>query len=86
MMLAGLGESRRAIAAANLALDRQKLDSRFLFTPVMRDVRRDPDFVSLASRMGLIKYWRETGKRPDFCTYSAAATECSSQLLAAMKS
>jgi DNA-binding winged helix-turn-helix (wHTH) protein/TolB-like protein/tetratricopeptide (TPR) repeat protein len=86
MMLAGLGESRRAIAAANLALDRQKLDSRFLFTPVMRDVRRDPDFVSLASRMGLIKYWRETGKRPDFCTDSAAATECSSQLLAAMKS
>ena len=27
-----------------------------------------PRLRRLASRMGLIKYWRETGKRPDFCT------------------
>ena len=85
MMLAGLGETRRAIAAANLALDHQLLDPRFLFTPVMRDVRRDPGFVGLASRMGLIRYWRETGKRPDFCTDRAASSECTPQLLAALK-
>lgn len=85
MMLAGLGETRQAIAATNLALDHQELDPRFLFTPVMRDVRRDPGFVGLASRMGLIKYWRETGKRPDFCTGPAASSECSPRLLAAIK-
>lgn len=84
-MLAGLGGTRQAIAAANLALDHQQLDPRFLFTPVMRDVRRDPGFVGLASRMGLIRYWRETGKRPDFCTDRAISSECSSQLLAALK-
>ena len=85
MMLAGLGETRRAIAVANLALDHQKLDPRFLFTPVMRDVRRDPGFVGLASRMGLIRYWRETGKRPDFCIDRTTSSECSSQFLAALK-
>ena len=40
----------------------------------------------LAARMGLIKYWRETGKRPDFCTDRASRSECSPQLLAALKS
>ena len=85
MMLASLGQTKQAIAAANLALDHQQLDPRFLFTPAMRDVRRDPGFVGLASRMGLIRYWRETGKRPDFCTDRATSKQCSSQLLAALK-
>jgi len=84
MMLAGLGESRQAIEAANLALDRHELlQPWFLFAPVTRNVRQDPGFVQLASRMGLIKYWHDTGKWPDFCTDHAP--ECSPQLLAAIK-
>ncbi len=86
MMLAGLGETKLAFAAAIGALDRQRLDPRFLFTPVMRDFRRDPEFVELASRMGLVRYWRETGKRPDFCRDQAASSECGPHLLAALKS
>jgi hypothetical protein len=86
MMLAGLGETKQAIEAANSALDHQELQPWFLFTPVTRNLRQDPGFVALASRMGLIKYWRETGKRPDFCTDPAARNECNSQLLAALKS
>jgi tetratricopeptide (TPR) repeat protein len=85
MMLAGLGETRQAIEVANLALDHQQLEPRFLFTPVTRNLRQDPGFVQLAARMGLIKYWRETGKRPDFCMDQATRSECSSQLLAALK-
>ena len=84
MMLAALSQTEQAIAEANRVLDRQQLDPRFLFTPVMRDVRRSPGFVNLAARMGLIKYWRETGKRPDFCTGSTTASECSPQLIAAL--
>ena len=85
MMLAELGETKQAIAAASLALDhQQQLEPRFLFTPVTSAIRRDPGFVSLAARMGLIKYWRETGKRPDFCTGRTAGSECSPQLLAAL--
>ena len=68
MMLAGLGETKQALEAANSALDHQQLEPWFLFTPVTRSLRQDPGFVGLAARMGLIKYWRETGKRPDFCT------------------
>jgi tetratricopeptide (TPR) repeat protein len=86
MMVAGLGDTKQAIEITNLALDDQRLEPKILFTPVMRNVRRDPGFVGLAARMSLIKYWRETGKRPDFCTDQATRSECSPQLLAALKS
>lgn len=85
MMLAGLGETEQAIEAANSALDHQALEPWFLFTPITRNLRQDPGFVPLVARMGLIKYWRETGKRPDFCTDPATLSECSPQLLAALK-
>lgn len=86
MMLAALGNPRLAIEAANSVLDkRQDLQAWFLFTPITRNVRQDPGFVPLAERMGLIRYWRETGTRPDFCTGQAASSECSPQLLAALK-
>lgn len=86
MMIAGLGESKQAIEEANSALDHnQALESWFLFTPVTEKLRQDPGFVSLATRMGLIKYWRETGKLPDFCTNPERRSECSPQLRAALK-
>lgn len=86
LMLAGLGEVKQAIDAENRALDhQQQLEPRFLFAPIARNVRRDPAFVGLATRMGLIRYWRESGKRPDFCTDRASRDECSARLLAALK-
>ena len=84
MMLAALGETRQAFEVANSALDQLRFESWFLFTPVTRSMRQDPGFVDLADRMGLIKYWRETGKWPDFCT--DRASECGPKLLAALKS
>jgi hypothetical protein len=87
MMLAALGEPRQAIEVANLALDHhQQLQPWFLFTPVTRNLRQDPGFVGLAARMGLVKYWRETGKWPDFCTDQPRRSDCSPQLSAALKS
>jgi hypothetical protein len=86
LMLAALGETRQAMEAANSALNRPGFESWVLFAPVTRNLREDPGFVGLAARMGLIDYWRETGKRPDFCTGPAAQSECSPQLLAAMRS
>jgi hypothetical protein len=84
MMMAELGGAAPAIDAANRALDQKReLQPQYLFTPITRNVRRDPRFVALAMRLGLIKYWRETGKWPDFCT--DRAPECSPQLLAALK-
>jgi DNA-binding winged helix-turn-helix (wHTH) protein/tetratricopeptide (TPR) repeat protein len=87
MMFAGLGETKQAIEAANSALDHQELiQSWFLFTPITRDLRQDPGFIRLASRLGLINYWRDTGKRPEMCTDQPDPNECSPQLLAALKS
>jgi DNA-binding winged helix-turn-helix (wHTH) protein/TolB-like protein len=85
LMLAALGETRQAMEAANSALLHKRFDSWILFAPVTRSLRQDPGFVGLASRMGLLDYWRETGKRPDFCTNPAMRSECSPQLLAALK-
>ena len=85
LMLAALGETRQALEAANSALDHKRFESWVLFAPVTRNLRQDPRFVRLASRMGLIDYWRETGKRPDFCANPAMRRECSPQLLAALK-
>jgi DNA-binding winged helix-turn-helix (wHTH) protein/TolB-like protein len=85
LMLAALGETRQAMQAANSAVDREPFESWVLFAPVTRNLRQDSGFVLWASRMGLIEYWRETGKRPDFCGDRATRNECSPQLLAAMK-
>jgi tetratricopeptide (TPR) repeat protein len=85
LMLAGLGETRQAMEAANSTLNHQRFESWVLFAPVTRNMRQDPAFVGLAARMGLIEYWRESGKRPDFCTNPATRSECSPQLLAALK-
>ena len=86
MMLADLGATRQAMEIANSAVDNRHLEAWFLFTPATRNMRQDARFIRLADRMGLIKYWRETGKLPDFCVEPARRSECTPQLLAAINS
>ncbi|HYX47847.1 MAG TPA: winged helix-turn-helix domain-containing protein [Sphingomicrobium sp.] len=86
MMLSGLGQTKQAFEVANSLIDHRDLEPWFLFTPVTRTLRQDPSFIPLAARLGLIRYWRETGKWPDFCTDAAKGSECSPQLLALIKS
>ncbi len=38
-----------------------------LFRPGFRKFQKDPRFMQLAARSGLIGFWRETDKWPDFC-------------------
>jgi DNA-binding winged helix-turn-helix (wHTH) protein/tetratricopeptide (TPR) repeat protein len=40
--------------------------SAFLFMPPMAPLWRDPRFAAMLERIGLERYWRETGTRPDF--------------------
>jgi DNA-binding winged helix-turn-helix (wHTH) protein/tetratricopeptide (TPR) repeat protein len=38
-----------------------------LFRPMMHQVWRDPRFIKAMARLGLVAYWAESGRWPDFC-------------------
>jgi DNA-binding winged helix-turn-helix (wHTH) protein/tetratricopeptide (TPR) repeat protein len=45
------------------------LDERrtmFLFSPATKSMRRDPRFARLVDEIGLVRYWKESGSRPDY--------------------
>jgi len=76
MMLSSLGETDLAFEQAGKALKAQDDDPSFLFTPQMAPLRRDPRFMPLAARIGLLDYWRSTGKWPDFCVGAHPEVDC----------
>jgi len=76
MMLSSLGATDAAFDQAGKALKTQDDDPSFLFTPSTAAMRRDPRFMPLAARLGLVEYWRGTGKWPDFCTGPHAEVDC----------
>lgn len=41
--------------------------SDLLFRPALKPFRRDPRFLQVAKRAGLIDYWQKSGNWPDFC-------------------
>jgi TolB-like protein/tetratricopeptide (TPR) repeat protein len=48
----------------------------FLFATPTASMRRDPRFMPLVSRLGLVNYWRASGKWPDFCRDPALPYRC----------
>jgi len=52
------------------------LAAEVLFRPAMRDVWRDPRSMAAAAHMGLLHYWKATGKWPDFCTDPTLPYDC----------
>jgi adenylate cyclase len=51
-------------------------NTEFLFGPRTAPMRRDPRFLQLAARIGLLDYWRKSGKWPDFCRDPALPYKC----------
>lgn len=49
------------------AIDGLSVSTDTFFRVHMRPILRDPRFIGVASRMGLLAYWRQTGIWPDFC-------------------
>jgi tetratricopeptide (TPR) repeat protein len=47
-----------------------------LFRPWTANVRRDPRFMRLAQRVGLLDYWRKSGSWPDFCAEPDMPYDC----------
>lgn len=65
-MLATLGDMDGAYRLVE-DNDFGKSGTIFLFYPEMHAFRRDPRFMPLAQRIGLVDYWRKTNRWPDFC-------------------
>ena len=75
-LLAALGANHEA-----LQVFAEGVGSRFdwltlLWYPSMRGVLDEPGFPALANRLGLVRYWRTTGTRPDACSAKAPPTFC----------
>ena len=47
-----------------------------LFRPGLAEVRRDPRFMQVAKRIGLIEYWEKSGRWPDFCADPDLPYDC----------
>ena len=50
-----------------------------LFRPSFADLHRDPAFMRIAQHLGLLRYWRTSGKWPDFCRTPAFAYDCKAE-------
>lgn len=51
-------------------------ETEVLFRSYMRTIRHDPRFISLANRVGLLRYWTKTDKWPDFCEEPDLPYDC----------
>ena len=52
------------------------LDTSALFRPDFASIRADPRFMQIAARVGLVRYWRESGYWPDFCVNGQVHYDC----------
>ena len=50
-----------------------------LFRPDFAALRADPRFMRAAARLGLVRYWRQTGFWPDFCTSEQLRYDCKAE-------
>jgi hypothetical protein len=89
--LAALGDVDGAFREADRALSPATLrqpanltfgntgGTRFLFVSETAAMRRDPRFMALAARIGLVDYWRATGHWPDFCAEPGLPYDCKAE-------
>lgn len=77
LALLGLVDDALSVAQRDLRVDSSEDDSsEFLFLPDTDSLRRDPRFMALAARFGLVDYWRRTGHWPDFCSDPKLPYDC----------
>jgi tetratricopeptide (TPR) repeat protein len=53
--------------------------SGLLFRSYFKKFRQDPRFMPLAARIGLVRYWTETGRWPDFCFEPDLPYDCKAE-------
>jgi hypothetical protein len=78
-LLLALGNFGRVEQAYQLLEDpgfQPFVDRNALFRPDFAGVRADPRFMGVAARLGLVRYWRESGNWPDFCSTESLKYDC----------
>jgi hypothetical protein len=55
------------------------MEGGWLFEPGMAAAQRDPRFWPLATRLGLVSYWRKRGAWPDFCGEPDLPFDCATE-------
>ena len=77
-LVAALGDDRDALALLSLFNETQphQAASTIAWDPALARARRLPEFQGLAERAGLVRYWRTTGRKPDFCATSDKPPVC----------
>ncbi len=50
-----------------------------LFRPKFSDFHKDPRFMQVAKRLGLLDYWRSSGQWPDFCLRADLPYDCKAE-------
>ena len=74
-MLAREGDVDGAYATLEAAPANYRFPGVF-FYPEMKAFRRDPRFMPLAKRVGLVDYWMKSGHWPDFCAEPDLPYDC----------
>ncbi len=64
---------------AGLQPDQIRVLSAVFYRPQFQQFRRDPRFMPLAARAGLINVWRKSGKWPDFCSEPDLPYNCKAE-------
>jgi tetratricopeptide (TPR) repeat protein len=75
-LLAALGETRGAFEVATRLVAKNYNGPAVFWYPEMRGVLDEPGFAAEAERVGLMKYWKASGTRPDVCGEKAAPAFC----------
>jgi len=76
-MLSALGDLDGAFALARTTfVDEGSAGQVVLFSSATARMRADPRFMQLARDMGLVRYWRLSGRWPDFCADDELPYEC----------
>jgi tetratricopeptide (TPR) repeat protein len=76
LRLSSLGAIDATFEAASRSTPAKPLDTGVLFRPPADGVRRDPRFMPLMEKVGLVAFWRRTGKWADFCDAPDRPYDC----------
>jgi tetratricopeptide (TPR) repeat protein len=76
-LLADFGRNDEAYTLlAGLRPDQLRTMSPLFYRPDFRQFRKDPRFMQITARAGLVAFWRKTGKWPDFCFEPGLPYDC----------